>query len=65
MLVTMSEIPIASRQLHSTGFYIFLTVHLGTTNLTHFFNVCISLRYMFRATQCSSLEELWRDVEDQ
>jgi len=23
-----------------------------TTNLTHFFNVFISLIYMFRATQC-------------
>jgi len=27
------------------------------TNLTHFFNVFISLLYMFRATQCSSSGE--------
>jgi len=27
------------------------------TNLTHFFNVFISLLYMFRATQCSSSAE--------
>jgi hypothetical protein len=39
----------------------FLNVKLGqfvlTTNLTHFFNVFISLLYMFRATQCSSSGE--------
>jgi hypothetical protein len=42
-------------------FYSLLTVHLDTivliTSLTHFFNVFISLLYMFQATQCSSSGE--------
>ena len=42
-------------------FYILLTVHLGTIRVNNqldaFFNVFISLLYMFRATQCSSSGE--------
>jgi len=54
---------ICFKQRNSEIFYILLTVHLGTiyvnliTNMTHFFNVYISLFYMFQATQCSSSEE--------
>ena len=45
-----------------TEVYILLTVHLGAIlfNNQHdilFFNVCISLLYVFRATQCSSSGE--------
>jgi len=45
----------------NTEFYILLTVHLGTIRVSNqldaHFNVCISLLYMFRATQYSSSGE--------
>ena len=49
-------------KINNSSFYILLTVHLGTIRVNNqldalFFNVSISLLYMFRATQRSSSGE--------